>query len=68
MPEPTVIRFEATEALADLLDDQTAMLTMQTKEGRIAVWMKRPVFVSLFREMQHALGQEPGSALPPAKP
>lgn len=61
MIEPTVIRFEATEAVADLSDD-LAFLTMQTKEGRIAVQMTRPVFVALFREMQHALGQEPGSA------
>jgi hypothetical protein len=59
MPVPTVIRFEATEVEADLLSGGVALLTMQTKEGRIAVHMTRPVFVGQFREMQHALDQEP---------
>ena len=59
MIEPTVIRAEATEMVADLLDDQQALITMQTKEGRIAVYMDRSVFVDLFYEMQHLLGQVP---------
>lgn len=68
MTEPTVIRAEATEVVADLLDDQRAMLTMQTDEGRFAVYMPRSVFVDLFREMQHLLGQVPAPNQPQAKP
>lgn len=68
MIEPTVIRAEASEVVAELLDDQRAMLTMQTDEGRFAVYMPRTVFVSLFREMQHLLDQGPGANPPQTKP
>jgi len=68
MTEPTVIRAEATEVLADLLGEDRAMLAMQTDEGRFAVYMPRPVFVSPFREMQHLLGQVPGPTQPQIKP
>jgi hypothetical protein len=61
MTEPTIIRYEATKILPDILSGDLAMLTVQTKEGRIAVYMNRTVFADLFREMQHALYQGPRS-------
>jgi hypothetical protein len=61
MPEHTVIRAEATEALADILSPDRAMVTMQTKEGRFAIYMSLDVFAALFREMQHVLDEASGS-------
>jgi hypothetical protein len=62
MIEPTVIRFEATEITADVLDG-VALLTMQTvKDGRVAVHMQRDVLVALAAEIRHA----PDEGQPPA--
>ncbi len=68
MTDANTIRFQATDidpsAEADL-----ALLTFQTAEnGRVTVWMKRPVFDALFVRMQHVLEQEHSSTQPPAKP
>ena len=57
MPEPTVIRFEATEIEADLTGD-IGILLMKTQEGRVAVHMHRCVFAALCEQMRHALAEE----------
>lgn len=54
MTKPTVIRFEATNIEADLVED-IGLLTMDTPEGRIAVWMKRDVLETLYVRMRIAL-------------
>ena len=65
MIEPTVIRAEATEAVADILSPDRAMVTMQTKEGRFAIYMSLDVFTALFREMQRVLDQASNSTPSP---
>jgi hypothetical protein len=65
MIEPTVIRAEATEAVAHILSPDRAMVTMQTKEGRFAITMSLDVFTALFREMQRVLDQASNSTPAP---
>jgi hypothetical protein len=54
MTEPTVIRFEATE-IEPALSGDLGFLTMQTREGKIVVWMRRPVFEHLAEQMRNVL-------------
>lgn len=57
MIEPTVIRFEATD-VDPTVSDEFALLAMDTvSDGRVAVQMRRSVFVALFERMQQALKQ-----------
>ena len=66
MIEPNVIRFEATDIDPDL-SSNLAMLVMDTaKDGRVTVWMRRPVFVALFERMRLALDQAPAPVPPQA--
>ena len=52
-----VIRFEAKDIDPELSAD-LAMLVMDTaKDGRVTVWMQRPVFLALFERMRLALDQ-----------
>ena len=67
MAKPTVIRFEATD-IDPSVSESLAILVMETVEdGRIAIHMRRPVFVALFERMRVALEQsEPPSHDPSA--
>lgn len=64
MIESTVIRFEASD-IEPAIDDDLGLLVMQTtQDGRVAIHMRRDVFVSLFERMQIALGDKASRATP----
>ena len=67
MTDATTTRFEAT-AIVSAIGEECAFLTMQTDQGRIAVYMQWPVFEALFQQMKYALDQVSGANRPTPKP
>jgi hypothetical protein len=58
MTDANTIRYEATDIDPDISGNVPFLIMDTAENGRLTVWMRRPVFDALFERMRHALDQE----------